>query len=243
MTKWNPWHGCHKISDGCRNCYVYEIDEKFGKDSSIITKTADFSLPVKRTKEKVYKTTADEIVWTCFSSDFLLEEADEWRVKAWEMIKERSDCTFLFITKRIDRLTVSLPADWGNGYDNVIIGCTCENQDRANYRLPIFLSLPIKHRFIACEPLIGGIDLTPFLSEKIEKVVVGGESGLGARVCHYEWVLQIRDQCMSSGVPFTFRQTGAKLKIEKKIYKIKRKFQLSQAQKAKIDFLPEAVTY
>ncbi len=243
MTSWNPWHGCHKISAGCLNCYVYRIDEKHGKDSSIVTKTANFNLPLKRTRKKDYKVTSDELVWTCFSSDFLLEEADEWRIDAWKMIKERSDCTFLFITKRIDRLTVNLPDDWGNGYDNVVIGCTCENQDRADYRLPIFLSLPIKHRFIACEPLIEAINLTPYLGEKIEKVVVGGESGLGVRICDYDWVLKIRGQCEEAGVPFQFRQTGANLKISNKVYRINRKFQFSQAQKAGIDFLIEPTKY
>lgn len=68
-----------------------------------------------------------KIVATCFATDFFLPEADEWRKEAWAMIKERSDLDFLILTKRIDRFLESLPSDWGDGYDNVNIGCTVEN--------------------------------------------------------------------------------------------------------------------
>ena len=55
MPIWNPWHGCHKISPGCYNCYVYRRDAEFGKDSSIVTKTANFDMPIKRNRQKQYK--------------------------------------------------------------------------------------------------------------------------------------------------------------------------------------------
>ena len=61
-----------------------------------------------------------------------------------------------------------MPSDWGDGYDNVLIGCTVENQDRANYRLPIFLDLPIKHRSIIASPLLERLDLRPYLDEDRE---------------------------------------------------------------------------
>ncbi len=235
MADWNPWHGCQKISAGCTNCYVYRMDAKYNKDSTIVTKTSSFRLPVIRNRAGDYKIASGEMFWTCFTSDFLIEKADEWRTEAWRMIRERSDCHFLFITKRIDRLAKVLPEDWGNGYENVTIGCTCENQDRADFRLPIFLSLPIRHRFIACEPILEKIDFTAHLSDKIEEVVVGGESGYSARICDYEWVLAIREQCQAKNIPFTFRQTGARLRKDGKVYHIERKLQHSQAGKAGIN--------
>jgi len=215
---------------------MHRTDEKYNKDISVIAKTGNFNLPVKKNRAKEYKIT-DDIVYTCFTSDFLLEEADEWRAEAWKMIKIRSDLNFMFITKRIDRFLISLPDDWGNGYDNVIVGCTCETQERADYRLPIFLSLPIKHRIIICEPLLENIDLANYLSDKITKVVVGGESGNEARICDYAWILNIREQCKNSGVSFWFKQTGAKFRKDSKIYYIKRKLQHSQARKANINLL------
>ena len=66
------------------------------------------------------------------------EEADEWRPEAWKMIRERDDLHFVIITKRIHRFQVGLPKDWEEGYDNVTICCTCENQNMADYRLPFF---------------------------------------------------------------------------------------------------------
>jgi protein gp37 len=235
LPVWNPWHGCHKISPGCQNCYVYRIDSRHGKDSSIVTKTGNFALPLKRKRSGEYKLSGNETVYTCFTSDFFLEDADEWRPEAWEMIRIRNDLHFFIITKRIHRFHIGLPDDWGNGYENVTICCTVENQDRADFRLPIFLAAPIRHKCIICEPLLEAINLTPYLTDEIEEVSVGGESGNKARICRYDWVLDIRKQCLQAGVPFRFRQTGARFEKNGKIYLIPRKLQHSQAKKASID--------
>lgn len=238
MTMWNPWHGCHKISPGCKHCYMYRQDFKFEKDSSIVTKNANFNLPIKKKRNGEYKIPSGEILYTCFTSDFFLEDADDWRIDAWSMIKQRKDLKFFIITKRIDRFFVNLPIDWGKGYDNVIISCTVENQDMADYRLPIFLKLPIKHKLIAVSPLLENIDISKYLkNKKIEEVVVGGESGVKARICDYNWVLSIREQCINANIPFWFHQTGTYLKKDNKVYKIDRKYQHSQAQKAGIDYM------
>ena len=63
------------------------------------------------------------LVYTCFSTDFLIEEDDDWRKECWKMIKERNDCNFLFLTKRIDRFMSCIPNDWGDGYNNVAVCC------------------------------------------------------------------------------------------------------------------------
>ncbi len=231
---WNPWHGCTKISEGCRNCYVYRIDARVGRSSVVLNKTADFGLPVANGRNG-YKIESGSIVYTCFSSDFFHKDADEWRRAAWDMIDIRRDLEFIIITKRIDRFLVSLPDNWGDGYDHVSIGCTCENQDRADYRLPIFLNMPIKHKFIVCEPLLEKIDLAPYLCRQIEKVIVGGESGNEARVCDFDWVLSIRDNCAMSNVPFSFKQTGAVFRKGGKTYRIPRIKQFEQAKRSAID--------
>lgn len=233
---WNLWHGCRKISAGCLNCYVYRTDSKYERDASEVKKTLQFDLPIKRNRAGEYKISPGETVYTCFTSDFFLDEADDWRREAWRMIAERKDLDFVIITKRPDRFYVSLPEDWGDGYDNVKIGCTAENNDRAAYRLPIFASLPIKHKFIICEPLLESVDVSPYLSG-IEEVVVGGESGDDARVCDYSWVLDIRRACAAAGVDFSFKQTGARFRKDGKEYRIERKYQHSQAKKANIDHM------
>ncbi len=235
MAEWNPWHGCHKVSAGCQNCYMFASDAKYGRDSTP-RKTATFLLPVAKNRAGGYKLEAGQEVFTCFTSDFLLEEADAWRQEAWQMIARRRDLRFLFITKRIERLPIALPGDWGEGYEHVTICTTCENQQMADRRLPVFLSLPIKHRMIICEPLLSPIDLSPYLGPQIEQVVAGGESGAGARTCRYAWVLDIREQCMRARVPFWFKQTGARFEKDGKLYRIPRRQQHSQARKAGINW-------
>jgi len=235
-NNWNPWHGCKKISEGCTNCYVYRIDAKYERQGSDVKKNLGFDLPVKKNRRGDYKIPSGEIIYTCFTSDFLLEEADDWRQDVWRIMRERADLTFVFFTKRIARLASVLPNDWGDGYDNVVVGCTCENQARADERLPIFLTAPLKHRLIICSPLLGEMDLTPY-NDSIDEVSVGGESGTNARVCDYDWVLKIREQCRASGVKFQFHQTGYRFVKDGKLYLIDRKSQHSQARKAGINLV------
>ena len=247
---WNPWHGCTKISPGCKYCYVYRQDEMYGSTlaSSLCRKTGAFALPMKRRRDGSYKIPPGKIVFTCFTSDFLLEDADPWRAECWRMMRQRSDCWFYFFTKRIHRLADCLPPDWGEGYDNVLIGCTVENQDRANYRLPIFLDLPIKHRSIIASPLLERLDLSAYLDDRIEEVATGGESGVEARPCDYDWILDLRRQCVEKDIPFRFHQTGAYFIKDGRMYRVRRRYQLSQARKANIDyrigdyFLPDKVS-
>ena len=232
---WNPWHGCHKISAGCAHCYVYRMDARHGKDASIVQKTIDFYLPVAHARDGSYKMPSGGFFWTCFTSDFLLEDADSWRSEAWRMMRERSDCAFLFITKRITRFETCMPEDWGEGYPNVSICCTVENQAKVDERLPVFRDLPIQHKMIVCEPLLERIDLSAYLRDWVESVTVGGESGDEARLCNYDWILEIRRQCMEADVPFRFKQTGANFAKDGKRYQIKRSLQHAQARKANIN--------
>ena len=142
-----------------------------------------------------------------------------------------------------------LPEDWGDGYENVTICCTMENQRRVDERLPLYMNLPIKHKAIICEPLLGPIDFHGWLApsayaaspingdaQRCEQVTVGGESGSEARVCDYAWVLGIREQCIAANVPFHFKQTGAHFRKDGRLYNIPRNQQMKQAHKAGIDY-------
>lgn len=196
---------------------------------------------MKRKRDGNYKIPSGSFIYTCFTSDFLLKDADIWRQECWKMIKERSDCWFYFFTKRIDRLEQCFPDDWGDGYDNVLIGCTVENQDRADYRLPVFKKLPIKHKSIIIAPLLESLNISDYLDETIDEVSVGGESGYNARPCNYDWILEIRQQCIEKNIPFRFHQTGANFVKDGKRYRIRRQLQHSQADKANINYRLEDV--
>ncbi len=235
-VSWNLWHGCRKVSEGCRNCYVYRQDAARGADGAEVRLTGAYNLPVRRDRTGLFKIPAGEMIYTCFTSDFFLDAADGWRAAAWDMMRLRSDCSFFIITKRPERIAEALPDDWGGGWEHVAIACTVENREMAARRLPIYLSLPMKHKIIVCAPLLESIDLRHYLTPDIEEVSVGGESGEQARVCDYDWVLDIRSQCVECGVPFLYHQTGARLFKDGRIYRIARRFQHQQARCAGIDY-------
>lgn len=232
---WNPWHGCKKYSDGCQNCYVYRRDGLVGLDASEVKKNLSFDYPLKKGRDGAYKIPPGSTVFCCMTSDFFLEEADDWRPDIWKIIKTRSDVNFIIITKRIVRFYDCIPNDWGEGYKNVVFGCTVENQKWCDIRLPVFNDIPAAGKIIICEPLLGPIDMRRYLNGNIKQVIAGGESGNEARVCDYDWVLNLREQCKEAGVSFRFKQTGARLKKDGKIYRILRRYQHLQARKAGID--------
>ena len=128
-----------------------------------------------------------------------------------------------------------IPSDWNDGYDNVVVCCTIENQKNADYKLSIFKELPIKHKCITAQPLIERIDIEKYL-DNIELVVVGGESDINARSLDYSWVLDIREQCIRKNINFEFRQCGTHFIKDGKIYKLQTKDLIKQAKLANIGF-------
>lgn len=236
MSFWNPWIGCHRKSEGCKYCYIFCAREAKNINNDIVTKTDDFYKPLEKNKKGEYKIKSGQMVYVAFNSDFLVEEADEWRNEIWEMIRTRSDLTFLFLTKRIERFMIGLPSDFADNFDNVVVCCTVENQKRADERLSIFQQLPIKHKMITIQPLLERIDISKYLDASIENVVVGGESGKGVRPLDYQWVLDIRQQCIDANVSFEFRQVGSIFIKDEIVYNIQRPYLCSQARKADINF-------
>ena len=158
------------------HCYIHKGDAKRKVNTGEIVKTKDFSKPIEKLKNGTYKMKPG-LIYTCFSTDFLIEEADVWRDDIWKMIKERQDSMFLFLTKRIERFIDCIPNDWGGGYDNVIVCSTIENQENADKKLSIFKKLPIKHKQIVAQPLIEKINIEKYL-DNIEQVTVGGDHRL-----------------------------------------------------------------
>jgi len=175
------------------------------------------------------------MVYLGFSTDFLIEEADAWRPECWAMIRERQDCQFLFLTKRIERFMDCVPNDWKDGYENVVVCCTIENQKNADRKLSLFQTLPIRHKCITAQPLLERIDIEKYL-DGIELVVVGGESDRDARPLDYAWVLDVRQQCIRKNVGFEFRQCGTHFIKDGRQYRLQTKDLCKQARLADIDY-------
>ena len=243
---WNPWHGCKKCSEGCANCYMYFLDEQRGKSGAEIYRTkAGFRYPLSKDRFSRYKVKSGEQLRVCMTSDFFLEEADRWRDDAWSIIRQRPDVVFFLLTKRPERVRDHLPYDWGDGWENVFFNVSCENQKRADERIPILLQLPFQHKGIMCAPLIGEISIRKYLQyDQIEQVLCDGENYAGARPCHYEWVKQLRDECAAYHVTFVFCGTGRRFVKDGKIYKIESsELQSNQAYKSGLSYQGKSIDF
>lgn len=205
---WNPWHGCEKVSEGCLNCYMYYLDAYNDKDGKDFYLTRNFDYPLSKDRHHRYKVKSGEMLRVCMTSDFFYEKADPYRARCFEIMKKRKDVVFYLLTKRAYRLRECLPTDISD-YENVFLNVTCENQRRADERIPILLSLPVKHKGLFLAPMIGPISIEKYLATgQIELVILGGENYGGRRPCHFEWVERIREECLKYDVSFSFIETG-----------------------------------
>lgn len=243
---WNPWHGCKKCSEGCKNCYMYYLDRIHNNgDSSQVSKTSSFNYPLSKFRNGTYKVKSGEQLRVCMSSDFFIEEADCWRGDAWSIIRQRPDVKFFLLTKRPERVKEQLPVDWGEGWENVFFNVTCENQRRADERIPLLLELPFKHKGIMVAPFIGKVDIERYLAMgQIEQVICGGENYDGARPCNFDWVKSLNSQCVKHNVTFCFIETGTVFIKDGKKYNIPNKrIQAEMAYKSEMNYTGKAIEW
>lgn len=215
---WNPWIGCRKVSAGCDYCYMHRMMHNNSPSTVRMNSPKAFNKPLFiKGSQKIF---------TCSMSDFFIEEADVWRPDAWKIIKNTPQHTYLILTKRVGRIKHCLPLDWGNGYPNVILGTSIEDQSLIN-RMVILSKLKSSSSsfrlFISAEPLIGPIDF--LLNQKLEDafklmdwIIVGGESGKapvgtpGVLYCYRPtqsaWFDQIIAQCSKYQIPCFIKQLG-----------------------------------
>jgi protein gp37 len=185
---------------------------RYGKDPNKISRTA------KNTFEAALKWVNSMRIFTCSWSDFFIAEADEWRKDAWDIIRVTKQHNWLILTKRVERILKCLPEDWGQGWDNVWLGITVENQECADERIPLFLEISAKIKFLSIEPLLGSVDVSKYL-HGIQWVIIGGESGNNTgkhlyRPCELEWIESIIKQCKKAGVAVFVKQLGTHLQKE-----------------------------
>lgn len=198
---WNPWHGCHKVSAGCKNCYMFSDKARYGQDpNKVVRSKTKFQEPVKWLKGRR--------IFTCSWSDWFIEEADEWRDEAYTVIHLSGQHTYQILTKRIERASGRIPLPV---LPNLWLGVSCENQTAADVRIPYLLKTPAAVKFISYEPALEYVDFSGwFQAGKIDWLIFGGESGPGARACNVDWAYRVRRQCQDAGVAFFMKQEGAK---------------------------------
>ena len=247
----NPWIGCQKVSAACDNCYAESWDARFKGERwgphSDRTRTADanWRKPLGWNRQMIQRVPGGSV--SPRSRVFCASLADvfdnhksiqpQWREDLWYMIRETPNLDWLLLTKRPQNIAKYLPEDWGDGYPNVWLGTTVENQEEAERRLPHLLQVPAVVHFVSCEPLLGPLDLTNIFPDMtarynaltgrashllgmkkqtsgLDWVIAGGESGTNYRVADPFWFRSLRDQCIAADVPFLFKQHEGKTRKE-----------------------------
>lgn len=240
----NPWIGCTKVSPACANCYAEGYARRVGGpawgngEPRRRTSEAYWRKPKAWSRKAEGASVRPKVFCASLADVFDAEIPADWRQDLWRLIASMRDLDWLLLTKRPENITRMLPTGWGDGWPNVWLGTTVENQKQANQRIPPLLDVPAARRFLSVEPMLGAIALRnlwncygwdedvradaltgewwtsryqeePYRTDaKIDWVICGGESGPGARPLDPEWVRSLRDQCLGAGVPFLFKQWG-----------------------------------
>jgi len=197
---WNPWHGCHRVSPGCDNCYMFAGKKQYGQDPDQVVRSKTRFMDPLRWKDPAR-------VFTCSWSDFFIAEADAWRPEAWDIIRRTPHLTYQILTKRPSRIASHMPDAWASDpWMNVQLGTSIESR-KYLHRADVLVKTPAALLFLSLEPLLedlGDIDLG-----LIGWVIVGGESGPNRRPFEIAWLERIADRCARFGVPLFVKQGSA----------------------------------
>ena len=201
---WNPVTGCTEVSPGCAHCYAKTFAERFrGVPGHPYENGFDLQLRPKRLDQPLRWKKPRTIFVNSMSDLFHENVPDDYIREVFEVMRIADHHRFQVLTKRSERLAALAPSlDWPT---NVWMGVSVENQ-RFVSRVDDLRETEAAVRFLSCEPLLGSLDLN---LDGIHWVIVGGESGPGARKMEPEWACAVRDQCAEAGVPFFFKQWGA----------------------------------
>jgi protein gp37 len=209
-----PWFGCTKVSPACDHCYaenwaLHYRKAEWGPRAERIRSAASTWKNPFAWDRKASRLGRQLFVFCSELSDVFDNKApDEWREDLWSMIRQTPNLVWLILTKRPQLARRMLPADWGEGYANVWLGTTAENQVEADRRLPVLCELPATRRFVSAEPLLGPVDFRPWLGP-ITWIIAGCESNQrrpGKRPTDVDWIRSLRDQCSDAGISFWLKQ-------------------------------------
>ena len=208
-----PWFGCAHVSDGCENCYAEVWTNRFGKaiwgphGTRPRSAASTWREPHAWNRQAVREGRRLSVFCSENSDVFDNRAAATDRADLWALMRDTPHLLWLVLTKRPQNMRKMLPPEWPLA--NVWLGVTAENAEETARRMPILAATPAVGRFVSCEPLLGLVDLTPWL-DSIDFVIAGCESR-GARTgrpTELAWVRSLRDQCVAAGVRFHLKQLG-----------------------------------
>lgn len=200
---WNAVTGCDQVSEGCDNCYAKAIAER-AAGSPAFPDGFGITLRPHKLREPA-KWQASRVFVNSMSDAFHRDIPDEYLQAMWSTMLFASQHQYQVLTKRPHRAAAKIRELGLTMAPHIWIGVSVENQRWAENRIPALLEIPAPVRWLSCEPLLGPLDLTPWLGD-LQWVVDGGESGPGRREADYDWFREIRDQCEGAGVAYFHKQ-------------------------------------
>lgn len=226
-STFNPWIGCTRVSPGCDRCYAAELMEvRYGRvkwgpgEPRARTSLANWKQPLAWNRKAKESGKPHRVFCASLADVFDNEVPGQWRHDLWELIHETPHLTWLLLTKRIGNAEQPMTWRYLSWPPNVWLGITVVNQAEADRDIPKLLQIPATKRWLSCEPLLGPISFeglwvpheNPAIHENwleaLDWVIVGGESGHGARTMEAQWARDLRDQCDAVGTAFHFKQWG-----------------------------------
>lgn len=222
---WNPVRGCSRVSAGCQNCYAERMAARFtapdqwGHGYAERTPAgARWTGKVELIPEKLdqpLRWRKPRRIFVNSTSDLFHEDLSAGDIAAvFEVMAACPQHVFQILTKRADRMAAWCLAYHPRALRNVWLGVSVEHQEAVSDRLPALLRTPAAIRFASCEPLLGPLDLAPYLTG-MDWIIDGGESGPGCRPASLDWFRSIRDQCEAAGVAYFHKQHGGRRMIDK----------------------------
>lgn len=225
---WNPTVGCKRVSAGCDHCYAFQLHDQrhiAWKRGRFPDAPAQYHKPFSQVQlmpdrlDLPRRWRKPRMVFVNSMSDlFHVDVPDEFVDAVWRTMAQTPQHTYQILTKRPERMRawVRERTGWrgGNVLPNVWLGTSVEHQAAADERIPLLMDVPAAVRFLSCEPLLGPVDLRPYLMvdgmRMLDWVIVGGESGPHYRAMNLDWARSLRDQCNAAGVPFFYKQAGGR---------------------------------
>lgn len=204
---WNPVTGCTEVSPGCDNCYARTFAERFrGVEGHPYEQGFDLRLWPERLTQPIRWRKPRAIFVNSMSDLFHQDIPDEYIGRVFDAMAAAPHHTYQVLTKRPGRMASVLRRICPEPLDQVWLGTSIESNDYA-WRADKVRDTPAAVRFLSLEPLLDRVDEVDF--DGLDWVIVGGESGHGARPLEPEWVRDVRDRCAKLGVAFFFKQTGS----------------------------------
>jgi protein gp37 len=213
----NPWIGCQKVSLGCDNCYAEKMmDHRYHKvqwgphGTRIRTSQANWREPIKW--DRAGRGIRQRVFCASLADVFDNQAPDGAREDLFLLIRRTPRLDWMLLTKRPENIANMLPTDWGNGWPNVWLGATCEDQQHFDRRWPKLRDIPAVVRFISYEPAIAPLIIG---NARPSWIICGGESGAGPRTRMMDpgWARALRDECAAAAVAFFLKQMTRKAPI------------------------------